>query len=80
VHASGHHESGETKTLRGAGGHCFIKDFEAFRMLHHNLVGDTQADAVMKTLVEFNIKLLKESAKDVDLLQGVYGEDMKVKE
>jgi len=78
VHASGHHDTKDTKTLRGAGGHCFIKDFEAFRALHHETVGDATADEVLKTLTEFNIKLLNDSGKDLDLLQGVFGTDLSV--
>ena len=77
VHASGHHDKKDTKTLRGAGGHCFIKDFEAFRELHHKNVGSSEADAVLLALTELNISLLKESDKDVDLLVGVFGEDIK---
>jgi len=80
VHASGHHDSQETQTLRGAGGHCFIKDFEAFRVLYHELVGDEYSDAVLKALVEFNNKLLLASNKDVDLLKGVYGDNVIVKD
>ncbi len=80
VHASGHHENKETKTLRGAGGHCFIKDFEAFRRMFAEQVNNTEAQELLKAMVQFNISLLRSSGKDIDLLQQVYGEDMKLKD
>jgi UDPglucose 6-dehydrogenase len=68
-HTSPVHSSG-----RGAGGHCFIKDFEAFRMLYDTLVKDSYGSNVMEALAEKNIQLLKDSNKDIDLLTGVYGD------
>ncbi len=59
---------------RGAGGHCFIKDFEAFRTMYDTTVGDPQGSALLRSAVALNIKLLKESGKDIDLLEGVYGD------
>ncbi len=59
---------------RGAGGHCFIKDFEAFRKLYEKEVGDREGAAVVSTLAEKNIALLTGSGKDLDLLRGVYGD------
>lgn len=79
VHASGHDESQTSKTLRGAGGHCFIKDFEAFRQLHKEKVNDSETNKVLKALTELNIKLLQGSGKDLDLLRGVFGQDFEVK-
>lgn len=68
------HDSG-----RGAGGHCFIKDFEAFREIAAELVPDTEAAAALKALTEYNIALLTRSGKDIDLLTGVFGAELKVK-
>ncbi len=59
---------------RGAGGHCFIKDFAALReqyvmMLPH----DTEGIALLRALEAKNNRLLRDSGKDLDLLHGVYG-------
>lgn len=59
---------------RGAGGHCFIKDFEAFRRMYAEYVGDTFGDAILKAEAEKNIELLVRSGKDLDLVEGVYGD------
>jgi len=62
------------KSGRGAGGHCFIKDFATFRDLHRNLVAtDTIGQQILTALEAKNIELLSQSGKDLDLLQGVYG-------
>lgn len=58
---------------RGAGGHCFIKDFEAFRRMYQELVGDEHGERVLDALKDKNIDLLLQSQKDLDLLEGVYG-------
>lgn len=57
---------------RGAGGHCFIKDFEAFiEMLDKNNL-DEQKEACAK-IRELNLRYLRESGKNLELLEGVYG-------
>jgi nucleotide sugar dehydrogenase len=62
------------KTGRGAGGHCFIKDFAAFEKFYASLVpADTAGIAMLKSLEQKNIELLTNSNKDLDLLEGVYG-------
>ncbi len=61
------------KSGRGAGGHCFIKDMAAFRQIYQEVVGDNKGTDVLKSMEEKNKSLLKESKKDLDLLQGVYG-------
>lgn len=61
------------KTGRGAGGHCFIKDFSAFANAYEKLVGDIEGIKALRAFEEKNIKLLKDSKKDTDLLEGVYG-------
>lgn len=63
------HDSG-----RGAGGHCFIKDFAAFASLYDELVGDREGKAVLRAMEEKNINLLVSSGKNLDLLRGVYGD------
>lgn len=70
LHASGHTD----KSGRGAGGHCFIKDFATFKELYSKQVGDTEGIALLTALQEKNKKLLRDSDKDLDLLQGVYGD------
>jgi nucleotide sugar dehydrogenase len=59
---------------RGAGGHCFIKDFEAFRNMYDKFVKDEYGSSVLESEAYLNIRLLLESNKDVDLLEGVYGD------
>lgn len=60
---------------RGAGGHCFIKDFAAFRSLYEKMLpDDARALALLKAFEAKNNELLKSTGKDLDLLKGVYGE------
>ncbi len=62
------------KSGRGAGGHCFIKDMAAFRMLYEvKNSEDTKGIAVFKALEEKNLELLKKTNKDAELVKGVYG-------
>lgn len=68
------HTEPELDGGRGAGGHCFIKDFEAFREQHKELVNDSRSNELLTALVEKNIELLVQSGKDLDLLEGVYGD------
>ena len=69
-------ESGHPGSIagRGAGGHCFIKDFAVLRRLYKNMGGDPEGLRVLEALEAKNNKLLKESGKDLDLLRGVYGD------
>jgi len=71
------HESGHGGGMkRGAGGHCFIKDFAAVRELHNKILEDDQTGYNFLTAVEKkNVDLLLNSGKDLDLLEGVYGKD-----
>lgn len=66
--ASGH----TNQKGRGAGGHCFIKDFETFRLQYAELVGDVEGRKLLSALACKNNALLRTSHKDVDLLEGVY--------
>lgn len=62
------------KSGRGAGGHCFIKDFEAFRHMFDKYTEDNTGSEILKALAYKNMQLLVESNKDLDLLNGVYGD------
>ncbi|HEU0030351.1 MAG TPA: hypothetical protein VFQ53_06960 [Kofleriaceae bacterium] len=61
------------KTGRGAGGACFIKDFEALSRLYRSLLDDPAGAAIFDTMTAKNIALLLASGKDLDLLAGVHG-------
>lgn len=61
------------KSGRGAGGHCFIKDFAALRNFFDMNVNDKKAREILHSLEEKNNELLKSTNKDLDLLEGVYG-------
>lgn len=58
---------------RGAGGHCFIKDFSAFRGFAEETLEDPLYVDVLRSLEKKNVDLLKKSGKSSDLLQGIYG-------
>lgn len=62
---------------RGAGGHCFIKDYEAFLRLYRDLVGDEIGIKFLEAGRDKNIDLLRKSGKSLDLLEGVYGPKIK---
>jgi len=62
------------KSGRGAGGHCFIKDFSAFTEIYEKEVGDQAGINVLHALRDKNIDLMVNSNKDLDLLYGVYGD------
>jgi UDPglucose 6-dehydrogenase len=62
---------------RGAGGHCFIKDFAAMREIYEKeLPDDTEGIALLRAFEKKNNRLLSETKKDLDLLRGVYGEQI----
>ncbi len=64
------------KSGRGAGGHCFIKDMAAFRMLYEKaLPEDALGIEVFKALESKNLELLASTNKDQGLVNGVYGQD-----
>ena len=62
---------------RGAGGHCFIKDFAAFSELYKSVIDDSLGHKVLESIRDKNIDLLMQSKKDLDLLEDVYGEKIK---
>ncbi len=62
---------------RGAGGHCFIKDLAAFRGAYEAACGaDTHGIALLRSIEAKNSELLRGSGKDLDLLAGVYGDEL----
>jgi UDPglucose 6-dehydrogenase len=64
------------KNGRGAGGHCFIKDFAALTQIYGEKIGDELGVNLLEAIKEKNIDLLLSSDKDLDLLQGVYGDNV----
>jgi UDP-glucose 6-dehydrogenase len=71
VDNSGHQGA---KKGRGAGGHCFPKDFAALRELSSKKVGKKSSTTkLLETLEKYNIELLIHSKKDLGLLEGIYG-------
>lgn len=77
-HLQVNHESGHSdKAGRGAGGHCFLKDMAALieMLKQHDLSSeeDRLSLQALESIVELNNRLLIDSEKDVDLLEGVYG-------
>lgn len=58
---------------RGAGGHCFPKDFEALLQFYKTTVGDTKGAEVLESMRNKNVALLGESGKDEEILEGIYG-------
>jgi UDPglucose 6-dehydrogenase len=70
VNASGHNP----RPGRGAGGHCFIKDYEAFRLLYEEVASiDTAGAEMLRAIAKKNNVLLTASGKDFELLRAVYG-------
>ncbi len=69
------HASGVTdKAGRGAGGHCFIKDFAALREYLSLQGKDELGRRFLEAAEAKNLELLHSSGKDQDLVKGVYGE------
>lgn len=67
------HPSGlSTESGRGAGGHCFPKDFEALLQFYKLNVLDEKGLRVLESIRDKNIELLKKSGKDAEILAGVY--------
>ncbi len=62
------------KSGRGAGGACFIKDFEAFARMYKDMVGDEAGARIFDSLTEKNLDLLIGTRKDLDLVRGVHGD------
>lgn len=59
---------------RGAGGHCFIKDFAAIRQLFGTLFpNDPYALRMLESIEEKNLQLLANTKKDALIVESVYG-------
>ncbi|MCK5096116.1 MAG: hypothetical protein KAR24_02045, partial [Candidatus Pacebacteria bacterium] len=57
-------------------GHCFIKDFAAFKQMYKKVLpNDTNSNDILKSLEKKNEELLRGSNKDTDLLDEVYGKE-----
>lgn len=69
VHASGHAKN----KGRGAGGHCFIKDFAAFAEFYRKNLPDVAGAELFTAIEEKNRDLLTNSGKDLEYLEEVYG-------
>jgi UDPglucose 6-dehydrogenase len=78
THLVAEHQGG-----RGAGGHCFIKDFAGYRSLYKKSITNKKnvkdyidigyyGNEMLKSAEEYNKKLLIKSGKSKDLLDGVY--------
>jgi UDP-glucose 6-dehydrogenase len=70
VDSSGHRGA---KRGRGAGGHCFPKDFSALRTFAQGVLGTSADVAFLKAAEDANLHLLCGTDKDQDLLEEVYG-------
>lgn len=72
AHASGHNQN---VLGRGAGGHCFIKDYEALMELYKKMLPtDVRGLRALDGVKEKNYSLLVNSKKDLELLKGVIGD------
>lgn len=56
---------------RGAGGNCFVKDFEGLKQFYER-TGDTAGYYVLQSMIRYNNKLLFNSNKDLHILHAVY--------
>jgi UDPglucose 6-dehydrogenase len=61
------------KSGRGAGGECFIKDYEAFIKDYEAHVADEPGLSWLKAGRRKNLSLLRQSGKDKRIVDGVYG-------
>lgn len=61
------------KSGRGAGGGCFIKDFEAFIESYRESLSDTTGLQALEAIRNKNLQLLKDSDKDLEKIKEVYG-------
>ncbi len=65
------------KKGRGAGGDCFIKDFEAFIKIYQRVTGDEDGVHALRYFERKNTKLLVGTKKDLPILQSVYGKALR---
>lgn len=62
----------ERSSGRGAGGHCFPKDFEALLRFYRDEIGDEAGLKVLEAIRNKNLDLLEKSGKDAEILSGIY--------
>ncbi len=62
------------KSGRGAGGHCFVKDFEAFVDMYNSL-NDSFGTKILESVRDKNLTLLLGTKKDMDIVEGVYSKN-----
>jgi UDPglucose 6-dehydrogenase len=75
VHQIAHLDNGVPG--RGAGGHCFLKDFAALRFHYEEKFPDhSHMHSLLRSFEATNNYLLRSTNKDKELLLGVYGEDV----
>ncbi len=65
--------SSDKKPGRGAGGHCFVKDFSALIEYVNKLQPDSLSHNFLKSAQDKNLELLTSSAKDPEVLKEVFG-------
>ncbi len=61
------------KSGRGAGGHCFIKDFAALVDLYAKKTDDPLGEKMLRSIEKKNEELLRSTNKDTNILEDVYG-------
>ncbi|HZJ41379.1 MAG TPA: hypothetical protein VFD16_03910 [Candidatus Saccharimonadales bacterium] len=67
------HQSGVNgKIGRGAGGHCFVKDFAALRMYAEQSGLNVFSLDFLKAVENKNVELLRNSGKDLNILADIY--------
>ncbi len=75
VHQMAHLDEG--KQGRGAGGHCFLKDFAALRFHYEDAYPEhSHMHSLLRSFEATNNYLLSSTGKDRELLEGVYGDDI----
>jgi UDPglucose 6-dehydrogenase len=67
----------ERSSGRGAGGHCFPKDFEAIIFEYKKLLDDPKGVKALEAIRDKNNDLLINSGKDLDILENIYGDKIK---
>lgn len=61
------------KNGRGAGGNCLIKDFAAFKRMYTERISNTESLALLEAIEKKNLALLKESNKNQEYVERIYG-------
>lgn len=75
VHQMPHLDNGVAG--RGAGGHCFLKDFAALRFHYEDTFPEhAHMRSLLRAFEATNNQLLRSTNKDQDLLEAVYGDDV----